>query len=89
MSSAACSFAYHPRATMAAPPGKLYVGGLRSTVTDGDLDSLFRPYGRVAKIWVARMPPGFAYVVRNGAAAYQRASAATQRRPADARRLGP
>jgi hypothetical protein len=49
---------------MAAPP-KIYVGGLRSTVTEGDLDSLFRPHGRIAKIWVARQPPGFAYVVRS------------------------
>ena len=45
-----------------AAPAKLYVGNLKGAVTEGDLDSLFRTYGRVRQIWVARQPPGFAYV---------------------------
>ena len=39
-----------------AAPAKLYVGNLKANVTEGDLDSLFRTYGRIRQIWVARKP---------------------------------
>lgn len=43
---------------------KLYVGGhdIGVSIEDTDLDEYFSKYGRIAKIWVARKPPGFAFV---------------------------
>lgn len=32
-----------------------------------DLEDAFRRFGRVRSVWVARNPPGFAYVVRRSA----------------------
>jgi len=41
---------------------KLYVGNLPRGVTEGDLTKEFDYYGNLSKVWVARNPPGFAFV---------------------------
>ncbi|CAD5225443.1 unnamed protein product [Bursaphelenchus xylophilus] len=42
--------------------GKVYVGGLPEDATNEELEDAFHKYGRIRKIWVARRPPGFAFV---------------------------
>uniref|UniRef100_A0AC35TIY5 RRM domain-containing protein n=1 Tax=Rhabditophanes sp. KR3021 TaxID=114890 RepID=A0AC35TIY5_9BILA len=42
--------------------GKLYVGNLPDDATPNELESAFGRYGRIRKTWVARRPPGFAFV---------------------------
>ena len=41
---------------------KVYVGGLRDDANKYDLEEAFQKYGRVKNVWVARKPPGFAFV---------------------------
>jgi len=41
---------------------KLYVGNLSSLTTRGDLEYEFEYYGRLINVWVAKNPPGFAYI---------------------------
>ena len=41
---------------------KLYVGDLPNHVRREDLEDTFDRYGRVKSVWVARNPPGFAFV---------------------------
>uniref|UniRef100_A0A914H7J6 RRM domain-containing protein n=1 Tax=Globodera rostochiensis TaxID=31243 RepID=A0A914H7J6_GLORO len=41
---------------------KIYVGGLPEDATSEELDDVFHRFGRIRKIWVARRPPGFAFV---------------------------
>ncbi|ELT98383.1 hypothetical protein CAPTEDRAFT_123867, partial [Capitella teleta] len=41
---------------------KLYVGDLLESVTKDDLEKEFRQYGRIKEVWVARNPPGFAFI---------------------------
>ncbi|CAJ0587857.1 unnamed protein product, partial [Mesorhabditis spiculigera] len=41
---------------------KIYIGGLPPCVTYEDLFSEFCEYGHITKIWIARKPPGFAYL---------------------------
>jgi len=41
---------------------KIYVGGLSRDATKYDLEDAFAKYGSVRNIWVARQPPGFAFV---------------------------
>lgn len=41
---------------------KVYVGNLVNNVTPADLEESFSKYGAVRNIWVARNPPGFAFV---------------------------
>uniref|UniRef100_H2ZLP8 Uncharacterized protein n=1 Tax=Ciona savignyi TaxID=51511 RepID=H2ZLP8_CIOSA len=41
---------------------KIYVGNLSSSTTRGDLEYEFEHYGRLVNVWVAKSPPGFAYV---------------------------
>jgi RNA recognition motif-containing protein len=41
---------------------KIYVGGVMPPMTDRDLETAFAPFGRVTEVWVARKPPGFAFV---------------------------
>eukprot|EP00930_Biecheleria_cincta_P056217 TRINITY_DN42382_c0_g1_i1.p1 TRINITY_DN42382_c0_g1~~TRINITY_DN42382_c0_g1_i1.p1 ORF type:complete len:143 (-),score=24.09 TRINITY_DN42382_c0_g1_i1:69-464(-) len=45
-------------------PVKLHVGNLdkEQAVDKEELKGLFEKYGRVSDIWVARQPPGFAFV---------------------------
>eukprot|EP01083_Nonionella_stella_P201409 736859_1 len=41
---------------------KIFVGGLDDETRKTDLEDLFRTIGPVASIWIARKPPGFAFV---------------------------
>ena len=41
---------------------KLYVGDLPNHVRREDLEDTFDRYGRLKSVWVARNPPGFAFV---------------------------
>ena len=41
---------------------KVYVGNLIKGVTEGELKDLFYKYGNLKNVWVARLPPGFAFV---------------------------
>jgi RNA recognition motif-containing protein len=42
--------------------GKVCVGNLGNTASKSDLHNAFDKYGHVKEIWVARNPPGFAFV---------------------------
>ncbi|OQR72398.1 RNA-binding protein 1 isoform X1 [Tropilaelaps mercedesae] len=41
---------------------KVYVGGLRYGATERDVERMFDKYGPIERIFVARRPPGFAFV---------------------------
>jgi len=41
---------------------KVYVGGIPDDVRSDEIEDVFRRYGRIRKVWVARRPPGFAFV---------------------------
>lgn len=41
---------------------KLYVGDLYDNITSGDVKREFEKFGKIFDIWVARNPPGFAFV---------------------------
>ena len=41
---------------------KVYIGGLRDDAKRYDLEDAFAKYGPVRDVWVARRPPGFAFV---------------------------
>ena len=41
---------------------KVYIGGLRDDANKHDLEDAFSRYGPVKNTWVARQPPGFAFV---------------------------
>ncbi|CAM9819088.1 unnamed protein product [Lampetra planeri] len=41
---------------------KVYVGNLGSGATEYDLEKVFSYYGPLRSVWVARNPPGFAFV---------------------------
>ncbi|KAG1326644.1 serine/arginine-rich splicing factor RSZ21A [Cocos nucifera] len=41
---------------------RVYVGNLDPRVTDRDLEDEFREYGVLRSVWVARRPPGYAFV---------------------------
>nr|ADV40228.1 putative alternative splicing factor SRp20/9G8 [Latrodectus hesperus] len=43
-------------------PTSLYVGGLGEDVQKEDLEREFGKYGNLTKVWVARNPPGFAFI---------------------------
>lgn len=42
---------------------RVYVGGLPRDATTREIQDGFSRYGHVANIWIARNPPGFAFVV--------------------------
>jgi len=44
------------------PECKVFIGGLRDDANKYDLEDAFNRYGTVKNIWVARRPPGFAFV---------------------------
>ena len=44
--------------------GRTYFGNLEPGVTKEELEDACCKYGKVADVWVARNPPGFAFVVR-------------------------
>lgn len=41
---------------------KVYVGGLPEDATTQELEDAFHRFGRIRKVWIARRPPGFAFV---------------------------
>ena len=41
---------------------RVYVGNLNPRATERDLHDFFDGFGRINKLWVARKPPGFAFV---------------------------
>jgi len=41
---------------------KVYVGNLGSNTARGDLETAFAKFGPLKNVWVARNPPGFAFV---------------------------
>nr|CAD7569815.1 unnamed protein product [Timema californicum] len=41
---------------------KVYVGNLGSSASKHDIESAFSKYGPLKNVWVARNPPGFAFV---------------------------
>ena len=41
---------------------KIYVGSLGNNVSKYELEDIFNRYGKLKNVWVARNPPGFAFV---------------------------
>ncbi|GMP58039.1 hypothetical protein CsSME_00021857 [Camellia sinensis var. sinensis] len=41
---------------------RVYVGNLDPRVTEGEIEDEFRIYGVLRSVWVARRPPGYAFV---------------------------
>mmetsp|Transcript_2605 Transcript_2605/g.2874 ORF Transcript_2605/g.2874 Transcript_2605/m.2874 type:complete len:156 (+) Transcript_2605:114-581(+) len=41
---------------------RVYVGSISDRVTERDLQEVFGKYGTLLDIWVARRPPGFAFI---------------------------
>ena len=41
----------------------MYVGNLGNNASKSELDEEFGYYGRIVSVWVARSPPGFAYII--------------------------
>ncbi|CAH0389862.1 unnamed protein product [Bemisia tabaci] len=44
------------------PDCKIYVGDLASSTSKQDLEDAFAYYGPIRNVWVARNPPGFAFI---------------------------
>jgi len=44
------------------PDCKIYVGGLSDRTDKYELDEAFGKFGDVKNIWIARKPPGFAFI---------------------------
>ncbi|XP_050535939.1 serine/arginine-rich splicing factor 3-like isoform X2 [Daktulosphaira vitifoliae] len=44
------------------PACKVYIGNLKSNASKYELEDLFTKYGPLKNIWIARNPPGFAFV---------------------------
>lgn len=44
------------------PACKVYIGNLRNNASKNELEDSFSKYGPLRNIWVARNPPGFAFV---------------------------
>ena len=42
---------------------KVYVGNLGNNASRSELEDEFSYYGKLVSVWVARNPPGFAYVL--------------------------
>ncbi|KAF5401839.1 Serine and arginine rich splicing factor 3 [Paragonimus heterotremus] len=41
---------------------KVYIGDLPREASEREIEKVFREYGRLKNVWVARNPPGFAFV---------------------------
>lgn len=41
---------------------KVYIGSLGSRATKEDIEDAFGRYGPLRNVWIARNPPGFAFV---------------------------
>lgn len=44
------------------PSCKVYVGNLGNNASKNELEDVFTKYGPLRNVWVARNPPGFAFV---------------------------
>ena len=53
---------------------RLYIGNLPRDVENAEVDAAFARFGDIANLWVARNPPGFAYIVSSLPARLRRAS---------------
>ncbi|XDV53697.1 hypothetical protein PO909_022133 [Leuciscus waleckii] len=53
---------YSSRSSSPATNCKVYVGGLGNGAAKGELARAFSYYGPLRSVWVARKPPGFAFV---------------------------
>ena len=42
--------------------GKLYVGDLPRNADEREIEDAFRRFGSLRNVWVARNPPGFAFI---------------------------
>lgn len=42
--------------------GKVYVGNLPRDASERELDKAFSYYGPLKNVWIARNPPGFAFI---------------------------
>lgn len=60
---------------MSEPTNRIHIGNLDVSMTQSELEAEVRQYGRATSVWVARNPPGFAFVefdsVDSAAAAIQ------------------
>lgn len=63
-------------------PGRLFVGGLKRMVEKWELEAVFSPYGEVKDVWIAKDPPGYAFVEMVTGDAAQCAMAALHKTPA-------
>lgn len=41
---------------------KVYVGNLGSNASKDEVESTFKKYGPLKNVWIARNPPGFAFI---------------------------
>ena len=41
---------------------RVYVGNLSSWVSEEELENEFRGFGIIRRVWIARMPPGYAFI---------------------------
>ncbi|XDV53692.1 hypothetical protein PO909_022128 [Leuciscus waleckii] len=57
-----CKVSYSSRSSSRATNCKVYVGGLGNGAAKGELARAFSYYGPLRSVWVARKPPGFAFV---------------------------
>ena len=48
---------------MSGSASRIYVGGLDRETRDRDLEDVFYKFGKISNIWIARNPPGFAFIV--------------------------
>ncbi|XP_050428541.1 serine/arginine-rich splicing factor 3-like isoform X1 [Adelges cooleyi] len=44
------------------PACKVYIGNLKSNTSKYELEDIFTKYGPLKNVWIARNPPGFAFV---------------------------
>jgi len=42
---------------------KIYIGDLGSDATRYELEDAFSPFGSVKNVWIAKRPPGFAFIL--------------------------
>jgi len=46
---------------------KIYIGDLGSDGTRYELEDAFSPFGTVKNVWIAKKPPGFAFILMEDA----------------------
>ncbi len=57
-----CKMSYSSRSSSRVADCKVYVGDLGNGAAKGELERAFSYYGPLRSVWVARNPPGFAFV---------------------------